>query len=592
MGAMVGDDPVREFCAQLNQLRIESGIKVPTLARRLGLSRTRMYAILAGTISRPPDWDGVVRPLVEACTAADTAAVAVWRQRHTIVTGVWEQLRRRGQLAAPAVRAGRAGAQCAPVPPRQLPAAVSCFTGRHAELAALTSLLEPGPRRQEQAVVIAAIGGTAGVGKTALAVQWAHQIADRFPDGHLYVNLRGYDPAEPVTAADVLSGFLGALGASGQEIPDRVEDRSRLYRTKLAGRRVLVLLDNAQDGDQVRPLLPGDACSVAVVTSRDTLAGLVAADGARRLYLDPLPLADAVALLGSLIGDRASDDPRVAAHLAELCARLPLALRIATELAAARQLTTLAELVDEIAAARLDSLDAGEDRADIRAVFSWSCRQLPDAAAEMFALAGLHPGADLDVYAAAALADTTAGQTRRALGQLRRASLIQVTGPGRYSMHDLLRAYAREQSPARDTGGSGCQALTRLFDYYLAAAAAAMDLLFPAEAHRRPGVAPGTAAVPVMSDEADARSWLDSERANLVAVVVHCADQGWPRYAVSLSDMLFRYLITGGHLTEAGTIFCHALRAARQCGDQAAEAGALNGLGCVAAVTSRARAVS
>jgi DNA-binding SARP family transcriptional activator/Tfp pilus assembly protein PilF len=472
-----------------------------------------------------------------------------------------------------------AGQPVVAIVPRQLPAAVSHFTGRAAELDALTGMLDDASAAR--AVVISALAGTAGVGKTALAVQWAHQAAHRFPDGQLYVNLRGYDPAEPAAAEDALAGFLRTLGVPGTDIPDGAEDRARLYRSRLAGRRMLVLLDNARDGEQVRPLLPGDPGCVAVVTSRDALAGLVAADGAWRLDLDVLPLADAVGLLRSLIGARADEDPQSTVALAGLCARLPLALRIAAVLAVARRAAPLAELVAELAANRLDLLDAGEDRADVRAVFSWSVRQLPDDVAGAFALIGLHPGAELDVSAGAALTGTSTGQARRVLSRLHRASLVQASGPGRYGMHDLLRAYAREQAAARDTDRQCQQALTGLFDYYLAAAAAAMDVVFPAEAHRRPRIAPAAVVVPAMTSEADARAWLDRERANLVAVVVHCAGHGWPGHAIGLAGTLHRYLLNGSHLPEAHTIYSHALRGARRSGDLAAEASALHGLGSI-----------
>jgi tetratricopeptide (TPR) repeat protein len=429
-------------------------------------------------------------------------------------------------------------------------------------------------------MVISALAGTAGVGKTALAMRWAYQVSGRFPDGQLYVNLRGYDPHDPVSSADALAAFLRTLGVPGPEVPDEVEERARLYRSRLAGRRVLVMLDNARDSEQVRPLLPSDPGCVAVVTSRDTLAGLVATDGARRLDLDVLPLADAVSLLRSLIGPRADGDPESAAKLAGLCARLPLALRIAAELAAARPAVSLAELADELAADRLDKLDAGEDRADVRAVISWSVRQLSDDAARAFTLIGLHPGADLDVLAAAALTGTSTRQARKVLSRLHRASLLQAVAAGRYGMHDLLRAYALEQAAISD-GGSWQQALTWLFDYYLSAAGAAMDVLFPAEAHRRPRMAAAAVALPDVPNEADARAWLDTERANLVAVVVHAARHTWPQHAAGLAGTLFRYLMTSSYLTEAHTIYGHALRAARRSGDLAAEAEALNGLGSI-----------
>jgi len=485
----------------------------------------------------------------------------------------WEH----GGRTAPETAAGQPAAA---MTPRQLPAPVSHFTGRAAELDALSGMLTDADAGR--VVVISALAGTAGVGKTALAIHWAHQVAGRFSDGQLYVNLRGYDPGQQMAAADALAGFLTALGVRGQDIPGDLEERARLYRSRLAGRRLLVVVDNARDGEHVRPLLPGDPGCVAVVTSRDALAGLVAADGARRLDLDVLPLAEAVVLLRSLIGQRADEDPAAVTALAELCARLPLALRIIAELAATRRTTPLAELAAELEAGRLDCLDAGEDRADVRAVFSWSYRQLPDAVAGAFALIGLHPGADLDVHACAALTGTTTGQARRVLTRLHRASLIQAAGPGRYCQHDLLRAYAREQAAARDAAGWCRRALTRLFDYYLSAASAAMDILFPAEAHQRPGVTATAAVLPEMSGQAGAQEWLGRERSNLVAVVVHCADHGWPRHATGMSAMLFRDLITGSHLSEAITIYRHALRAARSSGDLAAEARALSGIGSVA----------
>jgi DNA-binding SARP family transcriptional activator len=379
--------------------------------------------------------------------------------------------------------------------PRQLPAAVSRFTGRGAELAVLGSLLTAGPGARPPAVVISAIAGTAGVGKTAMAVHWGHRVAEQFPDGQLYVNLRGYNTDAPVATADALAGFLQALGVHGLDIPHEPEDRARLYRSMLAGRRVLVVLDNARDSDQVRPLLPGDPSCIAVVTSRNTLAGLVATDGAQRLDLDVLPLPDAVALLKSLIGARADDDPEAVAALAQVCARLPLALRIAAELVVARTPEPLAELASELAASQLDSLDSGEDRADVRTVFSWSFRQLPQGVASAFALLGLHPGADLGIHATAALIGTTDRQARQVLGRLHGASMLHATGPGRYGMHDLLRVYAREQAAASDTNGSCQRALTRLFDHYMSAAAAATDVLFPADSRHRPRTDPMAAAV-------------------------------------------------------------------------------------------------
>jgi tetratricopeptide (TPR) repeat protein/transcriptional regulator with XRE-family HTH domain len=466
--------------------------------------------------------------------------------------------------------------------PRQLPSAVSRFTGRTTELQALTTLIsEAGGSR---AVVISALAGPAGVGKTALAVHWAHQVGELFPDGQLYVNLRGYDPYEPVAPGVALAGFLQALGVPGQQIPDEVEDRARLYRSRLAGSRALVVLDNARDAEQVRPLLPGDPGCVTLITSRDRLAGLIAVDGARRLDLDVLPLADAIELLRSLIGRCADEDPEAAAELAGLCARLPLALRIAAELAASPPAAPLRQLVAELAASQLDRLNVGEARADVRAVFSWSVRQLPGDVAEAFALLGLHPGEDMDGHAAAALTGTTPGQAGQVLGRLHRASLIQATSPGRYGMHDLLRAYAREQAAARDTDGDRQRSLSRLVEYYLAGAVAATDVVFPADAGRRPPVAAPTMTLPKITSAAEAREWLDTERPNLTAIVVLCAGHGWSQHAGDLAGTLYRYLLVTGHLPEAQTIYSHALMAARRSGDVTNEGRALNGLGSICTV--------
>ena len=354
--------------------------------------------------------------------------------------------------------------------PRQLPAAVADFTGRAAELQALTRILDEVGKGVPGTVVISALGGSAGVGKTALAVQWAHQVAGRFPDGQLYVNLRGYDPDRPMPAADALAGFLHGLGVPGQDIPPGEAERAARYRSLLVGRKLLVVLDNAGSVEQVRPLLPGSPSCAVVVTSRDSLAGLVARDGATRLEVDLLPPADAADLLRAVIGQRAEDDPGAAGTLAAQCCRLPLALRVAAELAIARPGVPLADLAAELADQqwRLDLLDAGGDpHTAVRAVFSWSYRHLDDDSARAFRLAGLHPGPDFEPCAVAALIGTTLEQARPALDALARAHLIHPAGGGRYGMHDLLRAYARELADASDGEEEQNAALTRLFDHYL-----------------------------------------------------------------------------------------------------------------------------
>jgi DNA-binding SARP family transcriptional activator len=468
--------------------------------------------------------------------------------------------------------------------PQELPARVRHFTGRAGELAALTRLLDQASAETPGTVVISAIGGTAGVGKTALAVHWAHQVAGRFPDGQLYVNLRGYDPGPPVPAGDVLAGFLGSLGVPSQDIPPEENERVARYRSLLAGKKMLIVLDNAGSAGQVRPLLPGAPACAVLVTSRDALAGLVVKDGAARLDLDVLPPGEAVALLRTLIGARVAAEPAAAAELAVQCCGLPLALRVTAELAATRPAVLLAGLVSELAdlRTRLDLLDAGGDpHTQVRTVFSWSYRHLDADAARTFRLLGLHPGPDIEPYAVAALTDATVPQARLALDVLARAHLIQPAAPGRYGMHDLLRGYARELSATLDTKKEQHAALTRLFDHHLHTAAAAMDTLYPAERHHRPRIPRPDTPVPSLPDPAAAREWLDDERATLVADAEHTAAHDWPGHATQLAATLARYLRNGGHIPEALTVFSHALDAARRTDDYAAEATALNQIGNV-----------
>ncbi len=470
------------------------------------------------------------------------------------------------------------------VTPRELPPEAPGFTGRSAELQTLAGLLDRPGEQVPGTVVISAIGGTAGVGKTALAVHWAHRVANRFPDGQLYVNLRGYDPGQPAGAADALAGLLRSLGVPGQDIPPEEDQRAARYRSLLAGKKMLIVLDNAGSAGQVRPLLPGTRTCAVLVTSRDALTGLVARDGAARLDLDVLPQPDAVALLRALIGPRVDAEPAAVAELASLCCRLPLALRLAAELAASRPAVPLTALAGELAdlRTRLDLLDAGGDpRTGVRAVLSWSCRDLSARTARTFRLAGLHPGPDFEPYAIAALTGATVPEARQAVEALTRAHLIQPAAPGRYGMHDLLRSYAREVAGAEDDQNNRQAALTRLFDHYLHTAAAAMDTLYPAERHFRPRIPGSAISVPPLADAATARNWLDHERAALVAAVAYAAAHDWPGHATRLAATLSRHLCRGGHYPEALTTSCHALDAARRTGDRAAEAAALTEMGNV-----------
>jgi DNA-binding SARP family transcriptional activator len=492
-----------------------------------------------------------------------------------------------------ALVAPRPATRAATPVPHELPADVPAFTGRAAELAELDRLLgspaataspsagharaggiRDGPGRAP-AAVISAVSGTAGVGKTALAIHWAHRAVGRFPDGQLHVNLRGYDPDRPLTAADALAGFLRALGVPGPDIPPEEDERAARYRSLLAGRRMLVVLDNAATAGQVRPLLPGTPGCAVVVTSRDALAGLVARDGAVRLDLDLLPLAEAVALLGELIGERARADPDATAKLARQCARLPLALRVAAERAAARLHVPLAELAAELAGQqrRLDLLDAGDDpRTAVRAVFSWSCQQLTSEAARMFRLLGLHPGPDITVPAAASLAALAEDDARVLLQGLARAHLIAEHVPGRYAFHDLLRAYATEQAHHTDSEVDRREAIGRVLDHYLHTAARAARLLVPSKepvalTPPRPGAAAGQPA-----DHEQAMAWFEAEHQVVLGAVTLAAGSGFHTHAWQLPWATSPFLGARGHWQEWAATQHTALAAATHLGDTAAQA--------------------
>jgi tetratricopeptide (TPR) repeat protein len=460
--------------------------------------------------------------------------------------------------------------------PRQLPAAIGDFTGRAAELRRLTQVLDAARPGRPGTVVISAIGGMAGVGKTALALYWAHQVADRFPDGQLYVNLRGFDPSGiAVTAPEAIRGFLDALGVAPERVPASPEAQAALYRSLLAGRRMLVVLDNARDEQQVRMLLPASAGTLVLVTSRRQLTGLAATDGARLLSLDVLAHDEATELLATRIGPaRAAAEPGAVAAIATLSGCLPLAVAIAAARAATRPSLPLAALADELlsASGRLDALDAGDPAADVRAVFSWSVRHLSPGAARIFRLLGIHPGPDISGPAAASLAACDLTRARRDLGELTRAHLLSERAGGRYACHDLLRAYAAEQ--ARDTGGDPEReaAIGRVLDHYLHTAAHAAYLLNPSHepvvlASPSPGATPEQAA-----GHPQALAWFTDEHQVLLAAITLAAQSGFDVHAWQLSWALAPFLQTCGHWQEWTATQRAALGAATRLGEEGAQA--------------------
>ncbi|HEY3905848.1 MAG TPA: BTAD domain-containing putative transcriptional regulator [Streptosporangiaceae bacterium] len=467
--------------------------------------------------------------------------------------------------------------------PAQLPSALPGFTGRTAELACLDATM-----------TLAAISGTAGVGKTALAMHWAHRVAAQFPDGQLYVNLRGFDPAgagatlEPSLA---LHGFLDALGVPANRVPEDLAAQSALFRSLVAEKRILLVLDNARSAEQVRPLLPGCQGCLTIVTSRDQLAGLVAADGAVPLALDLLSTADARDLLTRRLGAlRVAAEPEPVDSIITACARLPLALAIAAARAAAHPNFPLAAIAAELAEATsaLDPFDGGDLATDVRAVFSWSYRALGDPAARMFRLLGLHPGPDIAVAAAASLASVPPGQARTQLAELTRAHLLTEHAPGRYAFHDLLRAYAGELTRARDDQAAQDAAADRMLAHYLHTAHHAAMLMEPFHYPITIGQLPAgvTAVKPTTAEEA--MSWFATEQPALIAAVQLSARTGPSTRSWQLAWMLSTFLLRVGQWHDQARVCQAALSAARRAGDQTGEAQCLQRLGIGYAKSGRA----
>ncbi|GAA2623797.1 BTAD domain-containing putative transcriptional regulator [Streptomyces spororaveus] len=485
---------------------------------------------------------------------------------------------------APPLRTARPGPAGAGPIPAELPHTVAGFTGRTDELARLHALLpsEEEPRRRAaNTVVVSAIGGAAGIGKTALAVHWAHQVRDRFPDGQIFVNLRGFDhDRPPLRPHEALELLLRSLGLAASEIPSQDEAQARVYRTLLADRRVLVVLDNAASAEQVRPLLPAGSSCCVVVTSRNRLGDLVVRDGARSLPLDLLLPAESRALLGQALGAaRLSAEPVAADELIRLCGGLPLALRVAAARLAGDPGLSLADLAGEMAEGnRLEALDPeGADLSPLRAAFCASYRVLTHEARRLFRLLGLFPGSDFSTEAAAALMGSPLKQARRMLGALAAAHLIESGTAGRYRFHDLLSEYAQERARAEESAADRDAALERLLIWYVHAARAASGTwLFP-----EPAEPLGHAEERHLPSPAGAAQWLEEERRNLLAVVQHAVRHGPRPVAWHLTAALFGHFWL--HLPRAtwqATVQT-ALEAATAEGDPYGEAAMHSSLGII-----------
>ncbi|MCZ7429954.1 BTAD domain-containing putative transcriptional regulator [Micromonospora sp. WMMA1949] len=454
--------------------------------------------------------------------------------------------------------------------PRQLPLAAAGFVGRDAELAVLDATLGERPDGRDS-VRIVTVSGMAGVGKTTLALHWAHRAAGRFPDGQLYVNLRGYDEGDTVPAADALLTFLEALGVPAGRIPGGVDGRAGLFRSLLAPRRMLVVLDNARDAAQVRPLLPGAGRCAVLVTSRDQLSGLAVAEGARPLTLGVLTAEESTLLLRGRIGaDRVAAEPEATTEMIESTGRLPLALSIVAARVAARPTFPLDAVAAQLRppGTRLGLLAEG----DVRRAFSWSYRALSTDAACLLRLLGLHPGPDLTLDAAAALLGAPASAVTPLLLELSRLHLLTEHRPDRYVLHDLLRSYAVELARERDRPQERDAAVRRLLDHYLRTALAAAVLLQPTWTPLEP-VPLGPADVPVpLPDRIAAQRWFQAERPVLLRVLRQAGEPGLERYAGRLAWALAAYLAPRGLFQDQLTVQRVALDAAKRIGDRQAEA--------------------
>ena len=466
------------------------------------------------------------------------------------------------------------------VPPAQLPAKLPSFTGRLDELARFRGRL---PDNSASTVVISAIGGMAGVGKTALAVHWAHQVADRFPDGQLYVDLRGFHPSGTVMSpAEAIRSFLDALGVPAQRVPAGLDAQSALYRSLLARRRVLILLDNARDTEHVRPLLPGAPGCLVVVTSRHQLYGLVAAEGAYSLTLDVLGEDDALRFLSDRLGpDRIARDPGAARAIAAACGGLPLALAVVCARAAINPAFPLAAIAEELAESdgSLHAFSGEAPAADARSAFSWSYRLLSPEAARVFRLFALHPGADCSVAAAASLAGLRRAEVRPLLAELSRAHLVSETGPGRFTCHELLRAYGSELVRALDARPERRAARRRMFDHYLHSAHTADSALAPSRERLTLGPPVAGTVVSEFADQARAAEWLEANRSVLLAAVEQSARRGCGDLSWQLAATIELYLDRNGRRQEQFVAQTTAARAAQGLGDVRGQAHAHRALG-------------
>jgi DNA-binding SARP family transcriptional activator len=479
--------------------------------------------------------------------------------------------------AGPAVVGPRAVTGHEAVVPRQLPRAIPGFVGRAEYLRTLSAALDQSGR-QGGSLPIFVISGPAGVGKTSLALHWAHGIADRFPDGQIHVDLCGFAPSgAPASPGQVIRRFLELFRVPAERMPASLDAQLALYRSLLADKHVLIVLDNARDPEQIRALLPTGPGCLTLVTSRDSLLGLAASHGAQLVTLDVFTDAEAEEFIAlGMLARPGPDETSATAEIIRLCDRLPLALAIVVARAMAHQTWPLAALASELRGTpvRLDELDAGDATVNVRAVFSWSYRELTPAAARVFRLLGLHGGPDISVWAVASLAGLSLPGTRRLTGELARVHLITEHAPGRFAIHDLLRAYAADELRDQEEDAERRAATRRLLDYYLHTAYSAALAINPARDAL--GLAPASAgAVPErISERARANDWFEAEYRVLMKAIELAVENGYEDYAWQIPWTLVNFFDQQGYWQDWVATHQIALSAARRSHDLLGQASA------------------
>lgn len=580
-------DLLQQLCHDLRQLWTEAGgPSLRTLAMRVDLGKSQLSAILNGRIRRPPDWE-VVRGLIDnmrqyasehdrlAAVSVRTGVTEYWRPRYGVLEHAFQHAAHRRSHDDPSGSvdpwASTMSTAWAPVP-RQLPAAPASFTGRASELTLLTQAVDERPG-SPATMPICVVGGMGGIGKTWLVLHWAHRNLDRFPHGQLFVDLSGFSPgAKASNPADVLRGFLLAFGVHRNGIPLELDDRARLFRSLVVDRRMLIILDNARDSDQLTPLLPGSSACTVLVTSRNRLTRLITAHGAGWLSVDVLPDADARDLLALRLGtSRLSAEPDAAARLLTRCAGLPLALSIITGRAQTHPLFPLADLAGELddTSTRLSILADNDPIVSLPAVLSWSYSALPAEQAHLFGLLGLDPGPDLSLPAIANLSDTEPAHAATLLRGLEEAHLVHQHLPGRYRLHDLVKLYATDCAHRDLPLADRLDGLRRMLDFLLYTAYTANRRLAP---HRSlvARIDPDPpATLYVVPDGQSAWAWFEAEHPGLLAAQRLAIEQGWYRHAWQLAWSLDHFHFRYGLLHDMVTSWQVGLVAAQHENDTA-----------------------